>query len=209
MAAERQIFRDPPLAEAIFGTTQWSWLWLAIRLWLGYQWINAGAQKITNAAWMDSGAAVRGFWERAVEVPEQGRPLIAYDWYRNFIEFLLNGGHYTWFAKVVVFGELAVGIGLVLGALVGVAAAFGALMNFNFMMAGVASTNPVLFGLAVLLILGWKTAGWWGLDRWLLPALGTPWQRGPLLRSGYRGPWRGRIQSINGPGLADEGSNRD
>ena len=31
---------------------------------------------------------------------------------------------------------------------------------------------------AILLILAWKTAGWWGLDRFVLPALGTPWQRG-------------------------------
>jgi len=22
----------------------------------------------------------------------------------------------------------------------------------------------------------WLIAGWWGLDRWPLPALGTPWQ---------------------------------
>ena len=28
---------------------------------------------------------------------------------------------------------------------------------------------------ALLLILAWKVAGWWGLDRFLLPALGTPW----------------------------------
>ncbi|HLF03982.1 MAG TPA: hypothetical protein VI855_02045 [Dehalococcoidia bacterium] len=27
-----------------------------------------------------------------------------------------------------------------------------------------------------------KTAGWWGLDRWLLPAVGTPWQAGGLFR---------------------------
>jgi thiosulfate dehydrogenase [quinone] large subunit len=46
------------------------------------------------------------------------------------------------------------------------------------MMAGSASTNPVLFVLAVLLMLAWKNAGWIGLDRWLLPALGTPWQPG-------------------------------
>jgi thiosulfate dehydrogenase [quinone] large subunit len=55
-------------------------------------------------------------------------------------------------------------------------------MNWNFMMAGTASTNPLLFLLSILLILAWKTAGWIGLDRWLLPALGTPWRPGGFFR---------------------------
>jgi thiosulfate dehydrogenase (quinone) large subunit len=42
-------------------------------------------------------------------------------------------------------------------------------------MAGAASTNAVLFTLAVLLMLAWKVAGWYGLDRFLLPLIGTPW----------------------------------
>ena len=48
------------------------------------------------------------------------------------------------------------------------------------MMAGTASANPVLFTISVLLILAWKTAGWLGLDRFVLPALGTPWQPGKV-----------------------------
>jgi len=50
------------------------------------------------------------------------------------------------------------------------------------MMAGTASINPVLFTLSVLLIVAWKSAGWWGLDRWLLPLLGTPWEPGRIFR---------------------------
>jgi thiosulfate dehydrogenase [quinone] large subunit len=77
---------------------------------------------------------------------------------------------------VVAFGEMFVGIGLVVGALVGVAAFFGALMNMSFLLAGSASTNPVLFTMAIGLMLGWKVAGYYGLDRYLLPMLGTPWR---------------------------------
>ena len=66
---------------------------------------------------------------------------------------------------------------MVLGALVGIAAFAGAFMNWNFIMAGSASTNGLLFALAIALMLAWKVAGWYGLDRWLLPLLGTPWQR--------------------------------
>ncbi len=57
-------------------------------------------------------------------------------------------------------------------------------MNFNFLLAGTASTNPVLFGLGVFLVLAWKVAGWWGLDRWLLPALGTRWSPGRAFAHG-------------------------
>jgi len=39
--------------------------------------------------------------------------------------------------------------------------------------------NPVLLIIAIFLILAWKIAGYIGLDRWLLPALGTPWPVGP------------------------------
>jgi thiosulfate dehydrogenase (quinone) large subunit len=49
------------------------------------------------------------------------------------------------------------------------------LMNWNFIMAGTASTNALLFLFAILLMLAWKVAGWYGVDRWLLPKLGTPW----------------------------------
>ena len=87
---------------------------------------------------------------------------------------MLDNGWYTWFAKLIAWGEVLVGLGLLVGALVGIAAFFGTLMNFSFMLAGSASTNPVLFGLAVFLVLAWKVAGYWGLDRWLLPALGPP-----------------------------------
>jgi thiosulfate dehydrogenase [quinone] large subunit len=54
-------------------------------------------------------------------------------------------------------------------------------MNVSFMLAGTVSSNPVMFGLTVFIILGWKVAGWWGLDRWLLPMLGTPWYPGRIL----------------------------
>jgi uncharacterized membrane protein YphA (DoxX/SURF4 family) len=97
-----------------------------------------------------------------------------------FLQFLLDAEAYTWFAKLIVAGELLVGIGLLLGALTGIAAVFGAFMNWNFMLAGTASTNPILGLIAIGLVIAWKIAGWWGLDRILLPALGAPWQRGRL-----------------------------
>lgn len=157
-------------------TGAWTWVWLVVRVYVGYEWLAAGWHKVTSPDWMQGGAALKGFWERAIAIPAApAKPLITYGWFRDFLQALLNGGHYTWFAKLIAVGEVLVGVGLILGAFVGIAAFFGAFMNMNFMLAGSASTNPVLFFLGILLIIAWKTAGYWGLDRWLLKHLGTPW----------------------------------
>ena len=102
------------------------------------------------------------------------------DRYRDFLQLLLNANAETWFSWVIILGEIAVGLGLIVGALTGIAAFFGALMNVSFLLAGSASTNPVLFTMAIGLMLAWKVAGYYGLDRWLLPRLGTPWRPGRI-----------------------------
>jgi thiosulfate dehydrogenase [quinone] large subunit len=170
---------DPPLAHVLFSTTRFAWLFALLRLYLGYEWFEAGLHKINDPKWTAGGTALKGYWERAVQLPETGRPPIAFGWYRDFISFMLNNEYYTWFAPLVAWGELLVGISLFVGAFVGIAAFFGAFMNWNFIMAGTASTNGMLFVLAVVLMLAWKVAGWYGLDRFLLPLIGTPWAIGP------------------------------
>jgi thiosulfate dehydrogenase [quinone] large subunit len=167
--------QDPPIARFLFSDTRMAWVWLVVRVYLGYQWFEAGLHKMTPA-WLNGGEALKGFWTNAVQVPADGRPPIAFDWYRNFVQFLLDTGSYSWFAKLIAYGELLIGIGLIVGAFVGIAAFFGALLNWNFIMAGAASTNAVLFTLAILLMLAWKTAGYIGLDYYLLNLLGTPWK---------------------------------
>ena len=177
----KQYFEDPPLARMVFSSTQLAWLWLIVRVWLGYNWIEATlSHKIGNPAWVQTGAAIRGFWQQAIAVPATGRPPIEYGWYRDFLAWLLGIHAEVWMGKLVAYGELLIGTALIVGAFVGIAAFFGAFMNWNFMMAGTASTNPMLFAVAILLILGWKVAGYYGLDRYLLPVLGTPWRPGKV-----------------------------
>lgn len=178
------VMEDPPFVVDLFNNTRWSWLWLILRLYLGYEWLTSGLGKLANPAWTQTGEALRGYWTRAVEVPETGSPAIAFGWYRAFIQSLLDAGAYSWFSKLIIAGELIVGIALILGAFVGMAAFAGAFLNWNFMMAGTASINPLMFVLTILLILAWKTAGWIGLDRWLLPLIGTPWKPGRAFASG-------------------------
>jgi len=188
MTRKGAVLQDPPITRLLFSDTRMAWLWLIVRLYLGWQWLEAGLHKVTDPTWMVTGEALKGFWQRAVQVPAPpARPPITFDWYRAFIQALLDGGHYTWFAKLVTFGEIAVGIALIIGAFVAVAAFFGAFMNWNFIMAGSASSNGVLIILAILLMLAWKVAGWYGLDRVILSYLGTPWDR-PETRSAQLQP---------------------
>jgi len=174
----------PRFVRFLFNNTRAGLFWLPIRLFVGFSWLDAGWHKFTDPEWTQGGAALRAYWERAASIPEQGRPPITYEWYRDFLNTLLAGGHETWFAWVVTLGEVAIGIGLILGALTGIAAFFGAFMNMSFLLAGSASTNPVMFTLAVGLMLAWRVAGYYGLDRYLLPMLGTPWRRTVDVRHG-------------------------
>jgi thiosulfate dehydrogenase (quinone) large subunit len=178
----------PGFTRFLFGNSRAGLFWLPIRLFLGFAWLEAGWHKFTGTGWMDGGTALQGFWTNAVAVPEEGHAAITYDWYRTFLETLLNNDAYTWFAPLIVFGEMAVGLGLLVGALTGFAAFFGALLNMSFLLAGSSSTNPVMFTLAVGVMLAWRVAGYYGVDRWLLPLLGTPWRKKPAAEGATTSP---------------------
>jgi thiosulfate dehydrogenase [quinone] large subunit len=172
--------QDPPLFQWLMNDPRAGWIWVLPRIWLGYQWFSASLHKISNPAWVTTGDALKGFWTNAVTVSAAGKSPIVFEWYRGFLQYLLDVQAYTWFAKLVAYGELLIGLGLMLGAFTGIAAFFGGLMNWNFMMAGSASTNPLLFVIAVALILAWKVSGYIGADYVLLRWLGTPWRTVPV-----------------------------
>jgi thiosulfate dehydrogenase [quinone] large subunit len=83
-------------------------------------------------------------------------------------------------AKLVAVGETAIGICLILGLFTGVMAFLGVVLNLSFMFSGSAGVNPAFAIVGLLLVLAWRNAGWYGLDRFVLPKLGTPWHRGEL-----------------------------
>jgi len=174
------LIQDPPIARFLFQSTAAAWLLLIVRVYVGFAFVEAGYEKFMNPAWTNgTGQGILGFWTRAVAVPDApAKPLITFDWYRVFLQYLIDTNSAGWFSYVIVFGELAVGLGLILGAFVGLAATGGLLMNLAFLLAGTTSTNPVLAAVGVLLVLAWKNAGYIGLDRYLLPMLGTPWRQG-------------------------------
>ena len=176
--AENIEIEGPAFTRFLFSNPRAGLFWLPIRLFVGFSWLEAGWHKIQDPAWVgpEAGTGILGYWQNAVAIPEEGSPSISYEWYRSFIQLLIDNGLEQFFSYAIAFGETAVGLGLIVGALVGIAAFFGAVMNMSFLLAGSAGSNPVLFTLAVGLMLAWKVAGYYGLDRYLLPLLGTPWR---------------------------------
>jgi len=168
------IIPDNPVSRFLFSSTRSGWIWLVIRLYVGYAWVTAGWGKLNNPAWVgeNAGTAIEGFVKGALAKAEGGKDVTA--WYAWFLENAVAPNAKLW-SHMVAFGEILVGLGLIFGMLTGIAAFFGGMMNMSFLFAGTVSTNPLLFVLATWLVLAWKVAGWYGLDRWALPFLGTPW----------------------------------
>jgi thiosulfate dehydrogenase [quinone] large subunit len=173
---------EPKITKILFADTRFSVLWLLIRIYVGWQWALAGYEKIQNPLWVGqkAGTAIHGFLLNALVKSSGSHPDVQ-SWYAVFIkDFAIPNS--VFFSYIVSFGELLVGIALILGLFTGIAAFFGAYMNMNYLLAGTVSTNPILFVLEVLLILAWRVAGWWGIDRFLLPLIGTPWKPGKIFR---------------------------
>lgn len=176
MTARRHIvFTDPPVAQFVFGSTRSALLWLVVRLYVGWAWLEAGWGKVHSASWVGdaAGTSLGGFIQGALSKTAGPHPDVQ-GWYAWFLQHAVLPNASFW-SHLVAWGELLVGIGLIAGVLTGVAAFFGAFMNLNFLMAGAVSVNPVLGLLSLGLVMAWKVAGYYGIDRWLLPALGTPW----------------------------------
>lgn len=173
---------EPPLSKWLFSNTRIAWMWTIVRVYIGYLWFMDGVGKVTSPAWVGEGAgtAVKGFFAGALQKTSGAHPDVS-GWYAYFLEHIA-GNMPVLFSYLVAYGELFIGIGLILGALTGIAAFFGLFLNFNFLFAGTVSSNPIMLLAELFLVLAWRNAGWIGLDRWLLPKLGVPWEPGELFK---------------------------
>ena len=167
---------EPKLSRFLFADTRIAWFWLAVRLYVGYVWIHAGWEKFGNSAWTgdQAGLAVTGFVNGALTKTVGLHPDVQ-GWYAQFLQNVVLPNSEL-FSYIITYGEIVVGVALVLGLFTGIASFFGLFMNYNFLLAGTVSINPILVILQLLLMLAWRVAGWWGIDRYLLPYLGVPWQ---------------------------------
>jgi len=172
---------EPPIAQFFLADTRMAWLWLIVRVYAGYEWLTAGLEKFGNPAWTGdkAGTSIAGFVAGALKLTTGAHTSVP-GWYAAFLQGVVLPNAAVW-SYLIVFGEIAVGLGLILGVLTGFAAFFGGLMNASYLLAGTVSINPLLFIFATWLVLGWRVAGYYGADRWLLPALGVPGKAGTLI----------------------------
>lgn len=162
---------DSPFSHFFFSDTRMAWVWLVVRLYLGYEWLQAGWGKTHNPAWVgeDAGTALTGFVNNALTKTSGPHPDVQW-WYAWFLEHAVLPNVEVW-SYMVAYGELLVGVALIVGFLVGISSFFGMFMNFNFMLAGSVSVNPIWFAIGIGLVLAWRTAGYFGLDYYVLPRL--------------------------------------
>lgn len=138
-------------------------LWTIVRIYLGWQWIQSGWHKVTG------GFDATGFLKGAIGKASGDHPAVQ-GWYGAFLEdfALPNVGLFN---VLIPWGEFLVGLGLILGMFTTVALLGGAFMNLNFMLAGTTSTNPILYTIAIILLVMGPAAYRYGVDYYLLPWL--------------------------------------
>lgn len=181
MATVSHVIEEPKFAQFILSNPKFSWFWLIVRVYIGWQWVEAGWGKIHNAAWVgnQAGGALSGFVNGALAKTASAHPDVQ-SWYGWFLSHVVLP-HVAFWSHLVAYGELLVGVALIIGLFTGIAAFFGFFMNLNYLLAGTVSSNPILLVLALGLILAWRSAGFLGLDYWALPLIGTPWHKGILM----------------------------
>ncbi len=116
---------ENPFSRFLFSSTKMAWLWLIVRVYVGWQWLEAGWEKIHNAAWVgpSAGAALSGFVKGALAKTAGAHPDVQ-GWYASFLQNMVLPHASAW-AHAVAWGEVLVGVALVIGALTGIAAFFG------------------------------------------------------------------------------------
>ena len=173
---KQYIIDEAPWAKFLFNNPRASVFWLVLRIYVGWQWLLAGWEKVHSSVWVggDAGGALSGFVNGALSKTAGAHPDVA-GWYGSFLQNVVLPHVNVW-SHAIAYGELLVGVALIIGAFTGIAAFFGLFMNLNYLLAGTVSVNPILFTLSIGIILAWRVAGYIGVDRFLLPYFGTPWQ---------------------------------
>jgi thiosulfate dehydrogenase [quinone] large subunit len=118
---------EPGFSRWLFGSSTAAWIWLVARVWLGYEWLHAGWEKLTGpgrAAWMENGKALKGFAAGAIAASKDPEhPQVAYGWWVSFLHWVSDNA--VWMAKLVAVGEVIIGIALILGLFTGIFAFLG------------------------------------------------------------------------------------
>lgn len=151
--------------DLLVRTPSWSnWVLVPLRLFLGVTFIYAGLQKLTDPQYFNPSA--RGFIGRQIMAFANGSPLHA---------FLIRVAvpHAAFFGALVAYGELAIGLGVLLGLLSRAAALCGLLINLIFFLSADWHVFPYFYGSDIVFLFCWLTLLVAGPTNQVMPALDT------------------------------------
>jgi thiosulfate dehydrogenase (quinone) large subunit len=143
---------------------QVSILLAVLRVYLGYTWVMAGWGKITGGQFDAS-----GFLQGALAKTTGENPVVQ-EWWAVFLENVAIPNVEA-FNFLVPWGELLVGLGLLIGCFTKTAVFFGIAMNFSYMFSGTTSTNPQLVLLSMFILVSAMNAGRYGVDGMIMTTL--------------------------------------
>lgn len=149
-----------------------SWIWLVLRLYVGYEWLHAGWGKVTGDKPFDATGFLKGAIAKSVPASPGAKPVVQ-AWWGDFLNgFALPNAKL--FNFLIPWGEVLVGLALMVGFASIFAAVMGMVMNFAFLLSGTTSSNPNLLALQfVMVALGGAYAGYIGVDYWFRPIFRT------------------------------------
>jgi thiosulfate dehydrogenase [quinone] large subunit len=140
------------------------WAVLPLRLFLGITFIYAGMQKLTDPQYFDPSA--RRYIGNQIAAFATGSPI--HGFLVNFAE-----PHAMLFGALVVYGELAIGLGALFGLLLRPAAFCGILLNILFFLSATWRVYPYFYGSDIVFIFCWITLLIAGPASSVLPSLDT------------------------------------
>ena len=151
------------------------WVLLPMRLFLGITFIYAGLQKLADPQFFNP--AARGYIGKQMIAFATGSPL------HDILIRLVP--HAALFGALVAYGEIAIGLGTVLGLLFRPAAFFGILINVVFFLSATWHVYPYFYGSDIVFIFCWLTllisgpvnTGLPSLDQWFVQRVLSEEQR--------------------------------
>lgn len=129
--------RDPDILATRLADVRFAWLWLALRLPLGWWWLDSGWDRLQRPR-STLAAGAGGAWAGMLAWGPR---------------WLLGGQDETRLPRLLAVGQTLAGIALLLGLLTGLAAFGGGVLPLGLANVGPAPATPLLFVAVVWLVL--------------------------------------------------------
>lgn len=142
------------------------WMLIPLRLFLGVTFIYAGVQKLADPQFFKPTAP--GFIGRQIIGFAHGSPLHGF-----LLQFVVPHSHF--FGVLVIAGEIAIGLGTLVGFLLRPAAFFGLLISLMFFLTASWHVYPYFYGADIVFVFCWLTLLLAGPAKTGYPALDTLW----------------------------------